>query len=94
MNCSVLQGVAGCCRVLKWLCSQKLWYVECRARLWVAACCSVLQCVAGCCSGSVVRNNSTLNVEFVYGEFLHVYRVDSSLFNLVCTMTVELKIEK
>ena len=32
--CRVLQGIAGCCRVLQ----------------GVAVCCSVLQCVAVCCS--------------------------------------------
>ena len=41
---SVLQGVAGCCKVL--LCVTVCYCVL----LCVAVCCSVLQCVAVCCS--------------------------------------------
>ena len=44
--CRVLQGVAGCCRVLQ--CAA----VCCIVLRCVAVCCSVLQCVAVCCSVS------------------------------------------
>ena len=92
MCCSVLQCVAGCCRVLQGgnvVCCRQSTHVQyVGASQCVAVCCSALQCVAVCCSVLQCFAVCCSVLQCVYVVCSHKEFHDMNLVNNVCMLEV------